>query len=176
MKKKKSKKATKPKPEPTWVGSFDKAAKALNVRREALQMARDADCDAFHASGRVNVKKLKAFLEANPEIIAATKDLPDAKLEKALKMRAERKSAELEYERSIGSVVDMSKVQPLIMGLAKMVRAKLRQIPDRCSQKYSLMTDALVIKDDLKTEIDSALRAMSDFKIEDFKKEIVETA
>ena len=166
-----------PAPKELLQGSFDKVAKYLNIRREALQMARDAGCDAFHQSGRVNVKKLKLFLEANPEIIEATKDLPDAKLEKALKMRAERKRAELEYERSIGSVVSMTIVKPLIMGLAKMVRAKLRQIPDRTSQKYSLMTDALVIKDDLKQEIDSALRAMDEFSIDDFKKEVLsETA
>ena len=157
-------------------GSFDKAAQLLNVRREAVQMARDAGSDAFHASGRVNIPKLKLFLEANPEIIEATKDLPDAKLEKALKLRAERKSAELEYAKSIGEVVSMSKVQPMIMALAKMVRAKLRQIPDRCSQKYSLLTDSLLIKDDLKGEIDAALRAMAEFSMDDFKKEVLSEA
>jgi len=124
----KNKKVTTPKtPKRPKFGSFDKAAKILGIRREAVQMARDAGSDAFHASGRVNIDKLELFLEANPEIIEATKDLPDAKLEKALKMRAERKSAELEYERSIGTVVSMSKVQPMIMALAKMVRAKLRR-------------------------------------------------
>lgn len=171
----KNKKVTTPKtPKRPKFGSFDKAAKILGIRREAVQMARDAGCNAFHASGRVNIDKLELFLEANPEIIEATKDLPDAKLEKALKMRAERKSAELEYERSIGTVVSMSKVQPMIMALAKMVRAKLRQIPDRCAQEFSLMTDSLAIKDKLKSEIDSALRAMETFDAAEFKKEVLE--
>jgi phage terminase Nu1 subunit (DNA packaging protein) len=155
------------------------AAAIVGLKIEVLQEAKNLGCAAFRSNGNVHIAALLKYLGTHPELVkdGKSQSLPaDLREEKLLKMRAERKSAELEYAKSIGEVVSMSKVSPLIMALAKMVRAKLRQIPDRCSQKYSLMTDPLEIKHDLITEIDNALRSMAEFDIEQFKKEALEEA
>jgi len=153
------------------------AAAIVGLKIEVLQEAKNLGCAAFRSNGNVHIAALLKYLGTHPELVkdGKSQSLPaDLREEKLLKMRAERKSAELEYMKNIGDVVSMSKVSPLIMALAKMVRSKLRQIPDRCSQKYSLMTDSLAIKDDLRTEIDAALRSMDTFNIEDFKKEVMQ--
>jgi phage terminase Nu1 subunit (DNA packaging protein) len=155
------------------------AAAIVGLKIEVLQEAKNLGCAAFRSNGNVHIAALLKYLGKHPELVkdGTSHALPsDLREEKLLKMRAERKQAELEYAKNIGEVVSMSRVQPLIMALAKMVRAKLRIIPDRTCQKYSLMTDALAIKDDLRQEIDNALRSMETFDIEQFKKEVLEDA
>jgi phage terminase Nu1 subunit (DNA packaging protein) len=153
-------------------------ARGLDSRTVARRLQKEG-VTPHHKKARwrvYDVSVMEALMQPTDSSVVADGEEINPKTERALKLRAERKCAELEYAKSIGEVVSMSKVQPLIFGMAKMVRARLRQIPDRTAQKYSLMTDPLEIKHDLIIEIDNALRSMAEFDMEQFKKEALEDA
>ena len=72
------------------------------------------------------------------------------------------KKARVDYEKSIGLLVEKSKVRSGYMKIARMIRNNLLNIPARVSGELAAVTDAHEIDVRLTKEITEALQALAD--------------
>ncbi len=133
--------------------SMRAAVAKTGIPVEAMSIANGRGCDAFKSNGTVQCDKLIAYFRANPEIIEEVESVPDIKRSKAIIADIRRKSDEIDLELKLGNLVPFDTFRKVIIRAATAARSKLMVIPDRVAQKYAMLRDASVIREDLANEI-----------------------
>ena len=109
---------------------------------------------------KASAKKPKSESQKDREAgLAGELTLNDARVAKELYAA---KKARVDYEKSIGLLVEKSKVRSGYMKIARMIRNNLLNIPARVSGELAAVTDAHEIDVRLTKEITEALQALAD--------------
>ena len=128
------------------------AASRLGLQLAVLKRAKNADCPAFKESGVVDAAELKQWIADHPEV--KTGDPHAAEL---MRIRIEREKDRARQERvaadtAEGKTIDKTLVRQLITRCILHMKTPLLAMPQKLSQRLSIMTDVIEIEQLLMAE------------------------
>lgn len=135
------------------------ASAHTGISVDTLKRLRDAGCDGFASSGRINADKVLAWVAENPDAVAD--DAPDYGLERALKTRVDRQRSELALEVERGRLIDVQTAKRIYVGEAVKLKSRLTPIPRRLAQRLAMEADPIKVEEAISREINDALEKVA---------------